>query len=359
MPRNNQNKRPRRRRKRRGRRKPKPKMSGVDRYARMLADPCNSVLVPGFFGTTEGYLATVRSSFTNNSEGSSGYCLWSPATHDNGVIHVNEVTFNLWGFSTNDSAVPPINTPTDPFGFGDPFDVPLVVHTAGGIPDPASQFIGSAGHTAQDARLISACMRATYTGRMDRNSGQIIYVDNLPISALIDSTDDNQDSVPLSVDDLFRLNGGPMRLSTDTLEIAYRTSENCDIFRDTTDSCVGWFGAQNAEVKETAEQMQAPVFGFAWRGLELEPGQGAAISFDLTKNIEWRPRAQLGLKLPKPKVVSSTSHVRRVKQALDNADPNWSKRLISGAESVAGSIAKAAFTGFLGPEMTRAVGLLL
>jgi hypothetical protein len=354
----------RRRGPQRGKRKKKTRSrTKLSPVARMIADPCNAVLVPGCFTSSEGYLARLRDTINNNSVGVAGYVLWAPMYHNNNASPVGLATnFNLFGFTAVDSSVSPVNAahPSFPYGAAINFANSLQNGTAFGIPDPASSIVGVGNAIVQDARLISACMNMTYTGPMAASQGEFCYV-RIPLTTLLGDVENGQ--LPISVDEIFRMSSNRQRLGVDTIEVVHRPeTELTELFHESQDACMQKGGSGDptipiTQLGPTAELRQVNVFGLAWRA--LSPDNNANLTFEFTKNIEWRPAPKSGFVASVPRNISGGGSMQRAVTALDNAIPNWDKRLLSAASSGISQVAQMAFTGALAYASSGASNMLL
>jgi len=328
----------------------------IDRYARMIADPCNCTLTPGLHGTSQGFLARLKNVVDNAAPAPHGYLLWCPRYH-NGSMTSDGNRACLFGYATDDTGIRPVNDTNigSYFGQAQSFLDSFAATTAASFSDPA-HFIVSAG-LVQDARLLSACMRMTYTGRLDRSAGQVAFIENVPLVSLIG---DEAKGPTLSVDDLFRMSDSVQRIGVDTLEVVHRPDlELASVFHDTNDA--GLFkkpGDTYTHLATSGEMTQPTVFGFAWRNLSTSAETPLAnLTFDLTKNIEWRPKPLAGITVVTPKVTGPPGVLARTIETLDRIDPSWSKRILDSASSLAGKVVTMAATGVaqrigtLGPKL--------
>jgi len=335
-----QSRQPKRRPNRRRRRnKQQPRSSGVSPYAKMLADPCNATLIPGLFGDSEGLLARLKGELTftsNSSPATCGYVLWLADSHGANQIGPGSYrTGSLVGArfdSTNESVT---NTAASPAYCG------AVASTGQGFSreDPALPLVNG---IARDARTLSACMRMAYLGSMQSAAGQVAFLENVPLTNMLDS----------SVDELFRLATHVKRIGVGTHEIKFRPSENSKFFssfelanvltqsqRDITSPLT--LGSEGSG-ETTVEDVRGPrVFGFAWRGTD----DATNLAFEFIKNVEWRPRTDSGLPTIKPVAIHETSMVHHAERELDRKlGSTWS---LGSLTSAAGQLAETAFTGVL------------
>ena len=313
----------------------------------MVADPCNSTLVPGIFGDQDGLLARLKLSIMNpgNNAQTAGYLLWCPDYHCIPDVAASFVfgKGNLFAWSSTHSYLNPTNTPAFPYG-GENTPWNPTQDSAGTINDPAGKFLKT--ELVQDARTISSCMKLTYTGPMLSSSGQYAFIEALPLSSLLEGGDNAGQPIPPSVDNLFQLATKTGRLGTDTLEVISRPDDSSQTFRssDVTPIEVEDQGGLTASILSTEGKTQQPlVYGIAWRGLSAT--ESSPLILDVIKNIEWRPRPVSGLTHAVPRGINPTPMVHKAVTYLDTNHPGWSTKMLAGAASGVASIAKAAFTG--------------
>lgn len=319
-------------------------------YAHMIADPCNSTLLPGIYGDQEGLLARVKGTLTNPGEitQNCGYILWCPDYHSKptpiGDWGEGPTSFtgdgNLFVWTSDDTAQNPTNSYAFPYG-AENLPWTGTADSAGVFPDPASDLLQS--DLVQDARTIGSCIRMTYTGAMFQSAGQYAFLEALPLSSVLSG---GFGGAPPSVDDMFRLSTKSCRFGTDTIEIIGRPDDLSTTFRDTTSTPIhiGQQG-QTEESKTTplGEAQQPQFFGFAWRGLTTDAT--SPIVFDLIKSLEWRPAPVSGLTHAPPRSINTTSMIHKATAHLDKVAPGWSTKMFEGANQFAGQLAKSAFTG--------------
>lgn len=314
----------------------------------MLANPCDATLKAGMHGESEGYMATIKDTFSNNAGASAGYMLWAPRYHNRGWAGGEIVERqNLWAWATNNSFAKPHNDPvTGPatvFGQASSFNNSLLDQTTAALPDPAAPMLGQ--DLIADARLLSACMKVTYNGRLDRSSGQLAFIENLPIATLIGEPD--HPNSPISVDELFRMSTSVQRFGVDTAEVVHRPDMAvASLFHDQTDSAVDGTVGSRSRLGESARITQPHLFGFAWRSLDLS-GNGADITFEITKNIEWRPSALSNFVSTVPRSVGAgnNDNLTKAMAYLDRTNPGWTRRIIDSAGSMAGQVVRMAYQG--------------
>lgn len=340
-----------------------------DPFTAMVADPCGATLVPGLYGTSEGFLAKTRSNITDTSLSSCGYLIWIPSYSNYGPLPgdasvVAGLRGNLFSWNNTLSSTNPTNgSPGVANWTSYGRDAHGGFTSASTHPDPASVLLS--GDMVEDARCLSACMKMTYTGRMDASAGQVCFVENLPISDLLGSEEAHGDQGrrPMSVDDIFNLSNSVTRLGVDTVEAVHRAQPvHSKIFQNPNDSpyVLGHDDATfwtPSYVDINADAFGHHAFGIAWRSLDATTP--ANLSFELTKNIEWRPSSGSGFAHVPPVTLSSTDRMSEIQKRLDRDNPSWNKRIISSAGSMASSIMKTAFTGVYNEALGSLGALLL
>jgi hypothetical protein len=188
-------------------------------------------------------------------------------------------------------------------------------------------------------------MRATYTGSLQNSSGQLGFIENLPLKSVIQGG--TAGTNPVNVAQLFNHATHTMRLGVDTTELVYQPAErNSEIFTNVDDGAleIGTLLVSESTMTQEASTLAPKVFGFVWQGLELNPGDLTKLSFELIKNSEWRPTASSGL--PETPIVHlGPSKVGPSMTSLEMKAPGWTRRVMDSAGSMGGAIARAAFTG--------------
>lgn len=282
--------------------------------------------------------------------------LWVPIYHnDGGPVHPTlPVGFNLFGFATNASEAPPTNGTDPSFRYGQATSFQESEDTGASfrMADPASELIGKSNALVADARTISACMKLTYTGRLDRASGEVAFINNIPLREVLGPVDANSFQ-PLSVDELFRLAPNRQRLGIDTLECVYRPeAELSGLFHSSQDYALEYPPAETKTdvtvIGESARVREPRVFGFAWRGLDAGSSD---LSFEFTKNIEWRPSATSGFVATVQRSSAGPGGQGYIASALTYLDkhmPGWQERTVDSAKTLVSKVAQAAFAGQLG-----------
>lgn len=283
--------------------------------ADMVAHPCDAPLVSGLFGTVEGLMGRFKSRISNGTTNQHGYLLWVPAYHcrsPSTPTGANQ-TFNVFGFTTGDASANPI---------GINFSGPAwsSTNTAGFREvDPVYPFV--VGSTCQDARVVSACMRLTNWGQEITSQGEVVAIDNVPLSAVLGEST----GLSASVNDMFNLGRREMRLGLNTLEVVYRGSDTDACFRSDAvapaTSAPALVGASTAPVISPAVGNDGPrCFGFAWRAINANPQTN--ITFELIKNVEWRPALTSGMSASVT-VTHGPSLMPTVHAVLDSKKPGW------------------------------------
>lgn len=169
----------------------------VTSLSAMVADPCNSPLVPGLYGSAEGMLAKTKKSriVPVLPTAVCGYLFWNPEFHDDPVAVLpgsSIIRGNIVLWQATDSSLAPDNSIGFPFGNGG------LDTTALFLADPASTLVHS--DLVADARTVGACLQLRYTGTADNASGELCYFTGLSAQDLLTGGGGNG---RLSVDDLF------------------------------------------------------------------------------------------------------------------------------------------------------------
>lgn len=299
-------------------------VGGIAKYAHMLSDPCNATLVPGFNGTDEGVLSRLKTSYSTGATNTNGYLLWCPV-YVGGSTNVNCVLFVTSGAST-----PAVNTAAAPFGLsGGTSGVALNVG--------ATEFVTSS--TVSDFRLVSACIRATYTGALQDSQGILASIENLPVDTLLlgQATLD----AAASVDNLFSLSSNVKRFGPDTHEIRYRNTGSESFKLDSFGvMSLGEAGVSRTTLTPEAQRFAPTMFGFAWKGLDT-----SKISFDFIQNIEWRPETRSGFVSVVPRQITPSGHAKTVMAWLDKNYPDWTTVAHKTATSGLLRMASSMFSG--------------
>jgi hypothetical protein len=317
----------------------------------MVLDPCNSTLVPGIYGSSEGLLSRLKSevnlpafTFAQTTQ-TCGYCLWCPDFTNDGFNSGDFGGGNLMLWYSDDPGLNPVNNISF-VAYGRQSQTAASWTTAATLQDPASTLINS--DLVADLRVVSACMKASYFGSMFTSSGEIGFIENLPASALlgpVDSASATFTSNPSSVNQLMRYCNRKQRFGTDTFEMTYRLNElSSDHFRDDTDNLFQHdiAGVDATRLAPVADAVSPRVFGYVWRNT----APAAGLNFEFTKSVEWRPRSDAGLTQVTIKA-SGASKVPALNTLIDNNSQLSSlrTRVVSSVGSVAGALAQASFTG--------------
>jgi hypothetical protein len=202
----------------------------------------------------------------------------------------------------------------------------------------------------QDTRMIAACLQVVYTGQLQNSSGQIGFIENFPLSAVLTG---GGGGAQASVNDLFQYASHTTRLGIDKLEVVYSAEDrNAKIFTDEKTGALsaGVIGASSTELTQEAKTIAPKCFGFVWRG--IDPGAGTNLSFEFVKSIEWRPNTGQGVE-EFPVCHYGESRLPVVQAALDKSRPGWTRRVMDAVGSKAAKIAQIAFSGITS-DMGRA-----
>lgn len=309
----------------------------------MQVNPCHATLEPGFFGTSEGYLARVKTQFTPDNNTSSGYLIWVPEFSTGPTIGL-PLRGNVFYWQNDNTGLRPLNdagAANDPYG-SDPLVAGNMV-SAATINDPAVQLTTG---TARDVRCLSACMKMTYFGKMQDAAGQVAFISEIPLASIIGS--DNEEtgiaSNPMTVTELFRMSNHVGRLGVDTLEHIHRPEpKSAGFFHSEHDAALSVGFANNRTTTSPAVRLRGhTVFGFAWRGL---PGPDANLAFEFIKNVEWRPLATLGVNNVQPQATPGARSTVGLNAACDKISRSWATRALESAASEVALISQAALSG--------------
>ena len=298
-------------------------------YAQMLMDPCNSKLTPGFYGSSEGYLARFHKvvSPVDVASGTCGAILWVPDYQCVGPITAAQTRYNLICIAGTSSGASVV---LDGYGTG-----------SLAVADPAYSFV--AGGVAADARTLSACVKMSYLGQMATTQGMVGHID-VAFSALEDRIRGDL----LSIDSLFELSQVVQRTNLDPLEQRWTPGAASDRFKGPGDQ-VGHSPdflvavASGSYTISTSAAVENPrMIGFVWKGYSGATPFSSVLQFDLYKNIEWRPQASAGISMPTPVRTAIIPPAHTALMMLDSAAPVWRNKAHAVAQSGAHAIAKKA-----------------
>jgi len=324
--RNARNRRPARRRQRNTR----AKGDGmIAKYARMVADPCSSTLVPGFYGSSEGFVQRFKTTFTvDDTSGGHGMVLWDPF-----LATIYDTHGNAFVYSDNAASDSPTNSIAAPLGTTNYYDNSgeFIQVGAGGFIDSAS---------CSQFRVISACMRITYSGPALSAAGNLAYLEDLPAEVLIEGDSTN----PISVSEAFILASKTERFGIETREIVSRPSERSRIWKTDREAPfnVGVAASSATSVSVEGLRMGSTLSGFAWTGIDPLT---SPLFIEFIQVIEWKPKATLGFVQPVPKQITPPGFYESVLGYLDAKHPGWTSTLGQVASNMGHRIANAAATG--------------
>ena len=326
----------------------------------MVANPCDATLTPGIYGSSEGLLARLKKTVFNSTGDSCGYILWAPEYHcaftdqDEKTGYPTDYNCgNLFLWSSDSADQQPFNDKSDndsQMAYGSIKSEAFIAATAQSsaftATDPAQPFLQS--DIVQDARTISSCIRLKYTGQMYHASGEIAFIEDLPIQSLLYGA---AGAEAASVNQLFQQANHTARLGVQNAEIIARPDEHAGTFRDSFVTPID-VAITNREVSTPTQISQSnvssdgkirspSVFGFAWRGIDLGTATSVNLAFDLVKNIEWRPEPVSGLTHATPVTLSPIPLTQSAVAYLDEHHPGWTSRLFSGL----GAAARLALAG--------------
>jgi hypothetical protein len=307
----------------------------------VLADPCNAVLTEGFASTAEGLLGRLKTTYSPETANSFGYMLWCP--HYVGTQVVGSVgSANCIAFTANSSSSAPTNA-VPPAAFGGGADIAA---TNGFSPlVGATNFVKSS--TVSDFRLVSACMKATYTGAMQDSQGMLAYIENVPADTLLLG---NAGS-PASIDSILNLATKVGRFGVDSHEVIFRPDQTiADTFKSDSHAVYHLVGGSQTTMTAEAQRFSPTMCGFVWIGVPTSD-----ITFQFIQNIEWRPDAGSGYALTTPRQLRPPGYGSMVLKWLDDHYPGWTTSAKMAASAGARAAIRA-FTGVASPTQYR-IGL--
>lgn len=282
----------------------------------------------------------VKKSIFNNSTGTCGYILWVDDYHQAGdrldAKHSDAALYggNLFIWSSDSPDTQPYNTRVvgenkESYGEvrSDSFAQNTQYSSAHTVVDPAHSWVS--GNNVQDARTISSCIRMKYTGQERLASGEVALIENLPIDSILRGAVDEE---AVSVNMLFNSARHVQRLGNTPVEIKGRPSTASDTFRNSHATPFIIRAQENQSTgKSPAGRIQAPnVYGLAWRGISINADQPTCLfTYELTKNVEWRPEPNANATNVVPKARSGTPKYQSATSWLDNNVPGWTTQLTS------------------------------
>jgi hypothetical protein len=213
--------------------------------------------------------------------------------------------------------------------------------TTRAISDPAYPLLN--GSLARDARTISACLKATYTGTLVNASGEYCILENYPAESLLNSAG----SAGQSVNGVFRNATNSGMLSRGSHEIKFRgdVSSN-DVFHDKNGPSdrilqVGIPAANASTFSDSALSVGPRAIVFAWRGYDTSTFD-FKMTFNLVKNVEWRPQIDSGLVESIPRAVGDgDSKHKHVLAHLDQHFPGWATTAIHSVQGFGRRVGRA------------------
>ena len=317
--------------------------------AQLIADPCSGPLVAPEYGSSDNGYLTRFSQQVNLSTASSytcGYCIWFPdfVGQQASSTAVGNRNGSFYFFQSTAADIQPTNTDAAPLGTG------AATTAVNGLftDDPARDWI--AGSHVLDARTAAACVKFTYTGRMDALSGRVGYLNNVPRSALI--LGGSGDAAP-NVNDMLRYSEMTSRTPADTIENKFRPGLASGFYRGEgdvaneekgTDVCylTGIPGTSTTKMANDVSSGSATGIGFVWVNLP----EDSTLTVDTTKAIEWRPQMSVGLSAPPsstPRGHDGSNLVAKAVHYLDRTHPGWQRTAMHTLSSAASNVASMAF----------------
>lgn len=314
-------------------------LSHSNKLMKMIDDPCNSDIVAGLHGTSEGICQRFVTNFQPASTETSGYLIWFPSMHcgnPNGSYSSGNrpVGGVIWNASS--TTVNPLNTTAAPYGSG-------IAGTAGSFVDPFFTTLASA--SVQDGRTLAACMRVKPTNSISGIQGTIAYLDNIP-HTFLDSLTTGSAAAPPTVNEMLAYSRKIERMGVETYEVKHRPGM-ADKFYTESDGVFSYNVGSSGTGPTSVGEANAPKgIGFVWTGIA-----GAnTLLFTMYKICEWRPSPTAGVPLPRPISMPSVS-LNSILAELDRRRGDWQQSgahnpmmnsVINTAWTAAGSLFKGA-----------------
>jgi hypothetical protein len=299
----------------------------LSRFASMVADPCNSELVPGVYGDSAGIVARFKASNAFTRTETSGFFLWCPTGSTK--LGGNPEPIGSVIYTTNDPTSHPSNTNAVPFARSD--------WTTGGVPMDFGANNFKIGSTCSEYRVLSACMRLLYTGETSSCKGRVAFINGLPTSTLVSGSA----GVPMSVNDLFAYSGVTERISLDAMENRYRPiSEYTKYFKNDSDAPIAHPTGLATVVGSDSARFGEVWFGFAWTGLAM-----SNLVVETIENLEWKPDSALGFAGLPTVSRSSRDYMHEAVAELDRVHPGWQSSVMDYVTSAGMQAVKYALGG--------------
>jgi len=306
------------------------------RYAAMLADPCDSSLISGIFGATGASVQRLSSMWMapTTAADDCGFLLWCPqytcdGTNAGGSANGTHANFVAWQHTNSSTSLG--NTIADPAYTGG-----VSAMYGSTIRDPAFEFCSN-GYV-RDARLISACIRATYVGSMTSSAGMIYPLENIPNGFVAGGG--------FSIDELCAYARRGSRVGVDTHEVRYKPDPStADRFLQVDHGPVllgTGAGSATTESSYVSYNAEPRWYGFAWTGLNTDNPN--SLQFRFVKNIEYRTNPGSGIPAS-PTTYVSESLMGKALTLLDRRNPDWATRAGKAAATLAGRISIMALAG--------------
>jgi len=318
-------------------RRPLRRGNQLSKFAAMLADPCNAPLVPGIYGTNEGLLARMKSSFTIAE--SHGYVAWCPVYNSGATLSGYHHNFVV--YSTNlGSNYGPANSSADPYGT-------TRTTSAAFIADPAYTFIN--GTTAADQRLIGSCLTLLYTGALQTMSGEVAYAPNVSTNVLLYG---GAGSTTCTIDDLFVHATHSHRMTASNVEVKFHPGHNKPQFHRSRTGPLYYVTGTPTVTSPSVDSAGDPGWSvIAWRNVPTN-----SLRVIATKNFEWRPEANVGLTAVPPQVTGSELNYLSSVKLLDQALPNWWAMAGDSAMQALSHAAERTLGGSIDPNLIKRFG---
>lgn len=310
-------------------------------YAMMLLDPCNAPLKPGFYGSIQGNGQCLTGIVPQDSGFAGrpyGYIIYFPQFHNLGGS-TSPSSWNVvqW-WSTLSSDIP------TSANFG--LEAAAGLLTGHSFEDPAYNFVNS--DVCDDARVIGACITASYVGRNDDCSGTITPLTNIPIKWYQGGTGNN---VP-NIAQMTRFANQRPRRTADGAEVRHRPSSSSSFsFRTVGENLYQTLTGASPQTNQNSHETNASGIGLLFWGT---PGP-EDFRIEIHKTIEWRPEANIAISNPAPKGSDNPGLVASTINYLDKNMPGWQANTISTTSQILTSAISSMALGGPAPGLNSAL----
>jgi len=285
-----------------------------------------------------------------------GYILWCPDFTNQPTVLGSGLamtgTANVFTWSSASPSLKPRNNIARPYGsqllaFDNQGEPSPTAHTG---TDPAAALLES--QLVQDVRTLSSCIELTYTGSIVNSSGELAFLESIPLDAILDGGTETAPTLngTMNVNDLFNYATTYQRLGVDTVRTLSIPTPSSSKFRTEDEHAIFVEEGKVSYASTIAKAQQPTFYGLAWRGVDVTTSP-APMSISLLKNIEWRPKPVSGLSHAPPVALNDGTTWRK---ALDSLPTGFNTRqVLSGAYQATKTVLAGAKM-FYGPR--RQVG---